>query len=151
VPTYASTNGPIEIGDELWLYYTEANGAHPIAPFEKAISQIRAAVWRKDGFVSLDAAGQGSLTTKPLLLDGKRLVLNVKTAKEGQVRAALIDGAGREVPGFGLQDCGPLRGDLVRAEVCWKGGDLVRFRGQGVQLKIELNQASVYSFRVDAK
>jgi hypothetical protein len=147
-PTYATTNAPLELGDELWLYYTEANGAHPIAPFTSAVSQIRAAVWRRDGFVSLDADATGMLTTRPLRIDGKRLVLNVKPASGGSVRVAVLDDAGKALAGLGLDDCAPLTTDQVRGDVRWRSrADLSTRVGQAVRLQVEVTRSSLYSFR----
>ncbi len=151
-PTYISTNAPLEIGDELWLYYTEANGAHPIAPFEKSFSQIRAAVWRRDGFVSLDAGERGTLTTPVLVCDGGSLLLNVKASEGGSVRVAVLDEAGKSLPGFDLSDCDPLTGDQVRGIAHWHGkADLSPFQGKTVRLKLELTKCSLYSFRFSAE
>ncbi len=150
-PTYAMGNHPLEIGDELWLYYTEANGAHPIAPFAKAVSQIRAAVWRRDGFVSLDAVESATLTTKPLRCDGRRLVLNLTTTAQGSARAALLDDKGQALSGFSSADCEPLRGDQVRGAVRWKGAaDLSRLQGKTVRLRLALSHGSLYSFRFES-
>jgi hypothetical protein len=148
-PTYISTNEPLEIGDELWLYYTEANGAHPIAPFERAVSQIRAAVWRKDGFVSLDAADRGSLTTPPIMLDGDRLMLNLRAAPGGSARVAILDGTAKPLPGLDLGDCDALSGDQIRGVVHWRGKpDLTALKGRAVRLKVEVAQCELFSFRV---
>lgn len=147
-PTYISGNGPLEIGGELWLYYTEANGAHPIAPYEKAVSQIRAAVWRKDGFVSLNAGDSGELTTKPLLFDGNQLVLNVNCAEGGSVRAAILNAGGKPIDGFGLDDCIPLTGDSVRGVMRWKNGaDLSVLQGKPILVKLQLARANLYGLR----
>lgn len=150
-PTYISGNGPLEIGDEMWLYYTEANGAHPLSSYEKSVSQIRAAVWRKDGFASLDAAEQGQLITKPLTFDGNRLLLNVKCAAEGRVRAALLNADGTPIPGFDLADCDPLTGDAVRGAVQWKGSsDVSALKGKPVRVKLQLERSNLYGLRFDA-
>lgn len=147
-PTYVSTNAPLEIGDELWLYYTEANGAHPIAPFEKAVSQIRAAVWRRDGFVSLDAGETATLTTMPIVFDGNRLILNVKSAAAGSARMAILDESGAELPGFRIDQCDPIRGDHVRAVVAWKGeSDISSLSGRTVRLRFSLSGSKLFSFR----
>jgi hypothetical protein len=147
-PTYITTNEPLEIGDELWLYYSEANGAHPIAPFEKAVSQIRAAVWRKDGFVSLDAGERGTLTTKPLRLDGDRLILNLLARDSGSARVAILDDAGKTIPGFDLSDCDPLSGDQVQGLVRWRGkSDLAPLKGKPLRLKMQLSKCSLFSLR----
>lgn len=146
-PTYVSINGPMELGDELWLYYTEANGAHPVSPFEKSVSQIRAAVWRKDGFVSLDAERLGTFTTKPIRWEGKQLVLNAQCAEHGQVRVAVLDSAGKPLPGLELADCEPVTGDQVSAVVRWKGKpDLSGLVGQVIQIRGEALHAQIYSF-----
>lgn len=150
-PTYTSTNAPLEIGDELWLYYSEANGAHPVAPFEKAVSQIRAAVWRRDGFASLRAQERGSLTSKQFVCEGNQLILNIKTSEGGAVRAAILDDKGNEHPGFALADCDPLRGDRIHHKVSWRGRDAIaKLKGKTVRLQLELSKAELYSFRLNA-
>lgn len=150
-PTYVSINGPVEIGDELWLYYTEANGAHPVRPFEKAVSQIRAAVWRRDGFVSLDAGDSGCFTTRPLLFDGKSLVINARCAAGGNLRLAILGGDGQPLPGLDLNDCEPIRGDQVRGTVRWGSrSDLSQLQGQTIRLRVKMSNCSLYSFRVNS-
>lgn len=150
-PTYVSINGPVEIGDELWLYYTEANGAHPIAPITKAVSQIRAAVWRRDGFVSLDATDTASFVTKPLAWDGKQLRVNVKCQEKGSLRAALLNTDGKPYPGFDLADCEPLTGDQAQGLIQWKGkADLSELKGKAIRLKLEVSNGSLYSFRASS-
>ncbi len=147
-PTYTTTSAPLEIGDELWLYYTEANGAHPIAPFEKAVSQIRAALWRKDGFVSLDAAKRGTFSTTPLIVGGRRLLLNVRCGEGGSARVAILDQAGKPHGGFDFADCDPLQGDQTRGQVTWRGkADISALVGKTVRLSIELTGGSIFSFR----
>lgn len=147
VPCYAQGNEPLELGDELWIYYTEAESAHP-KPHHKSF--IRAATWRKDGFVSLDAADAGSLTTRPLKFDGKRLLLNVNC--QGTVRVAVLNDAGKPLPGLGLQDCDPLTGDQVRGVASWGGrADLSALSGKTVRLRVEMSRGSLFSFRVSAE
>lgn len=147
-PTYVSTNEPLEIGDELWLYYSEANGAHPLLPIERAVSQIRAATWRKDGFVSLDAGDRGTLITPPLAWHGSRLAVNVNVAEGGAARVAVLNAAGQPLPGYDLADCDPLTGDQLRGTATWHGkSDLTALQGKTLRLKFELSRASLYSYR----
>jgi hypothetical protein len=146
VPVYSACNAPLELGDEMWLYYTEAESAHP-KPHHKAF--IRAAVWRRDGFVSFDAAERGTLTTKPFVLEGDRLMLNLLATGDGSVRAAIVDEAGRMLPGFDFSDCDPLRGDQVRGVLHWGGkSDLSQLKGRTVALKMDLSRCRLFSFRV---
>jgi len=136
-PTYIQLSPPLELGDEMWMYYAEANGAHPIAPFEKAVSQIRAAVWRQDGFVSLDAEGKGNLTTQPLLFAGKQLRVNC----EGAVTIACLDEHGTPLKKIKPQT---LKGNSVSQSVAW---DLSKHTGKPIRLRFDLEKGRLWSFR----
>ena len=136
-PTYIQLSPPLELGDEMWMYYSEANGAHPIAPFDKAISQIRAAVWRRDGFVSLDAEPKGTLTTVPLMFDGRQLQVNL----EGDVVVAMLNEQGQPIAEFKPQQ---LKGDSVAQKVDW---DLSSIAGKPIRLRFDVNQGRLWSFR----
>ena len=149
-PTYVSCSAPLELGDELWLYYTEANGAHPKTPFSEAVSQIRAAVWRKDGFASLevDSCKPGAVITPPLLFTGKRLLLNAETAEVGGVSVEVQDADGSPLPGLAAQDCDILKGDFTAGEVTWHGqADLSHLAGKAIRLQIVFGNGAIYSFR----
>lgn len=147
-PTYAVCNAPLELGDELWLYYTEANGAHPLAPPAKAVSQIRAAVWRRDGFASLEASETGTLTSRLLQRKGDALILNFATRPGGSLRVAVLDRQGDPIQGFGLDDCTPLTGDSVSGVVSWKGQpNLAALQNQPLRLRVEMTRSSLFSFR----
>lgn len=146
-PVYAACSPPLEMGNEIWVFYAEANSSHPAT--EDPRSQIRAAAWRRDGFVSLDAAEKpGSLTTCPLKLAGSRLVVNAQTAAGGVFRVALLDETGQAIPGFGLADCDDLLGDHIAREVSWRQqSDISALIARPLRLKVELAQGSFYSFR----
>ncbi len=146
--TYAMDNEPLDMGREMWVFYTEANGAHPITPLEKFVSRIRTAAWRKDGFVSLDCDDKGSLTTKPLVFSGKELRLNFHSRDGGSARVSVLDAKGKPVPGFDLKDCQPLTGDEVSCAVTWEQRpELARLQGQTVRLRFELSRCRLWSFR----
>ena len=139
-PTYVTTSAPIEIGDELWLYYSEANGAHPLWPTKNGISQIRAATWRRDGFVSMDGMEKGSLITTPLAFEGRDLHVNFKGES---LRVSLLDANGKTV---GQSE--PLKGNLVSGLVHWKkSGSLSERKGAPVRLRFEITKGSLWSFR----
>lgn len=137
VPTYAQCNEPLFLGDEMWIYYTEAHSAHPKSG---DVSQIRAAVWRKDGFTSMDAAGKATLTTKPVVFAGKELIVNFQAES---LRISLLDASGKVI-----RESQPLTGDSVSQVVNWKGaGDLSAWSGTPVQLRFEFARGSLWSFR----
>ncbi|MFN0195197.1 MAG: hypothetical protein ACKVT0_00500 [Planctomycetaceae bacterium] len=148
-PCYSVGNPPLVIGDELWMYYTEATSAHP-APGHQAM--IRAAVWRKDGFASLDVEAQGSLETKSLQWEGAKLRVNLLTGEKGSIRIALLDEVGKVIPGYAATDCTPIVGDQVDAVAQWNGkSDLTSLKGQAIRLRFELTDSMLYSFHAAAE
>lgn len=147
-PTYVMTTAPLELGDELWVYYSEANGSHPRWPKKDGVSQIRAATWRKDGFVSMECADKGTLITPPLVFEGKNVRVNCSTQQSGSVRVALLDETGKPLKGHGLKDCQPLTGDSVSGKVGWKKqNDLSALQDKPVRLRFEIEKAQLWSFR----
>jgi len=112
--TYAACSAPLEMGDEVWIYYSEQNSSHPTRVDPK--SQIRAAAWRRDGFASLAAEGPapGRLRTKPLRFHGKRLFVN----GVGPITVTLL---GEQEAVLGSAE---LTGDSLRHDVSFGGKHL---------------------------
>ncbi|MFN0197955.1 MAG: hypothetical protein ACKVT0_14515 [Planctomycetaceae bacterium] len=147
-PCFAQFSPPLDMGNEIWIFYSEANGVHGIQDWQKSRGRIRAAVWRKDGFVSLDAAEKGTFTTRPLSFTGDELHLNFDTRTGGSVRVAVLDQDGKPLPGFTLDDCLPLTGDAVSQPVVWKNGsELSQLEGKPIRLNVELSNSRLWSFR----
>ena len=74
------------------------------------------------------------------------LVLNVTAGEGGRVRAQLLDGEGKPIPGFTFDDCEPLRGDHLAAAVRWKGGRPPSSRRPPASAQIEMEEATLYGF-----
>ncbi|MDX9972846.1 MAG: hypothetical protein RBU21_07650 [FCB group bacterium] len=132
-------SAPVPHGDELWFYYTglKAYGG----PSTADNAAVNLAVLRRDGFFSLDAADdEGTLLTKPFVLPGGELFVNVN-AKKGRLRAELLDGNGRILARFS-----EIRGDRTHKKLKWRGGDLAHWKGRPVQLRLTLRNASLYSY-----
>jgi hypothetical protein len=104
---------------------------------------------RIDGFVSAYAPSQGGeLVTKPLVFEGRELVINLATSAAGSVRVELQSADGEPLEGFALEDCPEVFGDTLSHRVAWKGGaDLGPLAGRPVRLRLELRDADVYAFR----
>ena len=66
----------------------------------------------------------GTLTTHPLPVGGKQLILNAATSTvtEGELHAELLDADGNVVEGFGKDDFIPWQGDSTAAPARWTGG-----------------------------
>jgi len=138
--------GIVRQGDELSLYYGVYYNTH--GDVLNVSDHISRATIRLDGFVSADAAEEGSLVTVPLAFTGSHLELNVVGE---EVRAALLDETGQPIPGYGLPECDPISGDHTAATVTWGGkSDLKALAGRLVQLRVELRRAKLYAFQFAA-
>jgi hypothetical protein len=145
IPVFAACGEPLDMGDEIWIFYTEATGTHAK---EGTPSYLRAARWRKDGFVSLDCAGTGRLTTPPLLVQGRELRVNFRGGEGGSIRVAVLDEQGKPLPGFAVEDCDPFTGDAVAHAMTWhKKARLSDLVGKPVRLRFELTKGQLWSFR----
>jgi hypothetical protein len=137
------SSNAVEAGDETWLYYTALTTGHGGAMPEKRITIGRAA-WRRHGFASLDAGpGAATLTTRPLRFAAPMLVLNAD-ARDGEVRAALLETDGRPIPGRSAAECVPLTRDATRWPLRWSGGAAVP-TDRAVVLRLELTRARLFS------
>jgi hypothetical protein len=136
--------GP-ETPRELSLYATECNWAG-------CANRMRRYTVRVDGFVSAYApmAG-GEFVTKPLIFEGRKLVMNLATSAAGSVCVEVQGADGKPISGFSLADCPPIFGDALEHIVAWKGGDdLGRLSGKWrspVRLRFALKDANLYSIR----
>ena len=161
-----TTNRPIVVGDEIWIYYSgwESTHGHPIEwatetdkfpHIARAIksasprtgSTINLAKLRLDGWVSVDAGNTpGTLTTKPMVFDGSRLVINAN-ASSGSVAVEILDSNGKAIPGLDARACRTFRGDSVRHEITWtNGASLAALAGKPVRLRFHLANARLSSF-----
>lgn len=162
---------PLEMGDELWFYYTgfktrvppytrNADGSRrdpaTLTPQENAdledgCSAICLAVLRRDGFVSLDAPPEGGFVlTRPLRADGARLFLNVNAAGGGSARVEVLDEEGTAMDGFSSGDAALLTTNGVRVEARWRSGARWgQLHGRTIRLKIHLADASLYAFSAE--
>ena len=102
---------------------------------------------RLDGFISVDAgATEGTLTTKPFVFAGSKLVINAD-AKSGQVLVEILHTDGKPLAGFSKRDCDPVHVDKIRQTITWNGkSDLTHVAGKPIKLKFYLKNAKLFSF-----
>ena len=102
---------------------------------------------RMDGFVSADSAyAGGTLVTRPFVLAGDRLRLNIDTSASGDAYAALLGEGGAEIPGFGLADADRIQGNDTRFVLSWrKEGDLSALAGRKIKLLIKSRSANLFA------
>lgn len=149
---------PVRVGDKLYIYYrgTARRHAKVVGEFEPRIAKdqdtrtmsIGLATLRLDGFASIDASFDGgNITTRPLILGGDNLFLNVKS-DYGQVLVELLDEENRPIPGYTKEDCHPLQIDSVDAQVTWRDKhSLAGLQERPVKIKFYLFNARLYSYR----
>jgi hypothetical protein len=104
---------------------------------------------RTDGFVSVHAGSKaGEMVTKPLVFDGKELVINYSTSAVGGVQVEIQDAEGKPVSGFALDDCPVIYGDEIERVVKWKSGsDLSSLAGKPIRLRFRMTDGDLYSMR----
>lgn len=141
---------PIIAGEKMYTYYGGRTYYHP--PYEggERSCSIGLATMRLDGFVSRDAGPPGgSLTTRPLIVDGERLHLNIKS-DAGHCRVEVLKENMEPIGGYGADDADDLRTDSVDAEVTWNGSpSLGELSGRPLRLRFHLQNARLYAFRID--
>jgi len=125
--------------DELSIYSSESYCADN--------NGLRRYTLRIDGFVSVNASySGGEFVTKPLIFDGKELVINYSTSAVGSVRVEIKGKDGKSIPGFTLDDCPEIYGDEIEKVVNWKSSsDLNSLAGKVIRLRFVLKDADLYS------
>ncbi len=143
--------GLIRANNELNLYYSGAPIKHNESELD-ALSKpenkriFGRLVSRPEGLVSAEAGEQEAIfTTPPLKYQGNRLLLNAKTAPNGEIRIALLNAEGKPIPGYTIQDSTPITGDHQQIQATWKRNPTLPEPTQ--KLTIKMKNASLYSFQ----
>jgi hypothetical protein len=140
------------MNDELWQYGTILRTEHGDVEGRRKQTdgEIVRFIQREDGFVSADASASGSLTTVPIAVTGKHLVLNLDTGALGQVQVGILGLNGEELPGFSLGESEPLQANSIGRAVSWTSQkDLSALVGQRVRLVFQLKRVKLYSIRFE--
>jgi hypothetical protein len=138
-------------GPEVWMYYTGYDFLHGLLDLKQPprAGVISRVVQRLDGFVSADASyGGGSLTTVPIVFEGRELSLNLDTGALGETRVEILDENNRVVPGFSAIDSDPINGNYIARTVTWRGKkDVSQFAGKVVKLRFVMRSTKLYAFQ----
>lgn len=149
---------PILWQREMWFLY----GGFPIRHDTKETdwqSAIGMAVARLDGFAAWEAGDEaGELLTQSFICEGDRLFVNAE-AQKGSLAVAVLNEHGAAIEGFTAEECQPVTADTLAEGtqdslpsagwIRWKSQpDLRRLRGRPIQLRFQLKNAKLYSFRI---
>jgi len=143
------------VGDELWFYYTGFSGDPENTNPDWMLNGMYAngstgiAKLRRDGFVSVNAGDQGgSLTTRPVLFDGKHLFANVN-CPDGSLQVEVLDTEGNVIEPFTKANSIPVTTDSTSVALKWKSGsDLSSLKDTPVRFRFHLTQGKLYAFWV---
>jgi hypothetical protein len=138
-------NTPVFVGDEMWMYYSASTDIHCGTSPDKKVSVGRAA-WRIDGMVSLQAEEEGIIQTACFRKQGDHLFVNADVRK-GQLVVEILNEAREVIPGYGKNECVPLRGDGVRQPVTWNHRK--NLPEGSVSLKFYLTKGNLYSYIIN--
>ena len=139
--------GCLVVGDQLFFYVSGRAGTNGSS--ESGVSSTGLATLRRDGFVSLEAGDtEGTLTTRPVTFRGKFLFVNVD-ARAGELRAEVLDKAGRAIAPFTRSKCTPVHMDKTLQALTWgTKRDLSALAGKPIRFRFYLKNARLYSFWV---
>ncbi|MDP6046408.1 MAG: hypothetical protein QGG25_12425, partial [Phycisphaerae bacterium] len=138
---------PLVVRDEIRIYYTGMTGRHWASYHgDKQSKGVGLATLRLDGFVSIDAAAAGTMTTKKFVFIGDTLEVNAN-AKGGSIVVEAFDADGKVIEGFSKEDCTPITTDSVRHVLKWKDkNDCHLIQIRPIRLRFHMKKAKLYSF-----
>ena len=136
---------------EIWVYYNALRFRAPKAILDEKYRKydddggaLNLATLRLDGFVSLDAQGEGTILTKPFAAGGGALYVNA--VAEGGIRAEMLDAATMQpLPGLSLDRCNAVSGDHLWAQVTWAGQQALHSE-RTIRVRFHLRDAQLYAF-----
>jgi hypothetical protein len=146
---HTTTGVCLVVGDQLYFPFTAYSGTAPDGHRGMYTgASVGMAVLRRDGFASMDAKNTvGTLTTRPVQFDGRRLFVNAATAG-GELRVEVLDDKGNVIPGFSKAESTAVSDDRTLAPVTWKGSELGALRGRTVKFRFHVARGSLYAFWV---
>jgi hypothetical protein len=131
--------GLFTVGGQVRMYYSNTSG-------RDVFGGVGMATWRRDGFVSLHADGEGELLTRAFIPTGSDLYLNID-ASLGYATVRVCDFQGQPLRGWKIDEpSAQIRGDQFQARVQWNDSDFGQRVGKATTLRISLQNADLYSY-----
>ena len=139
---------PIEVGNEVRLYYSGYSNTHAV---NSPTSGISYASWRKDGFVSLNAgATEGVLVTKPVKFIGNSSLVINSDASGGSIKVEILDSSRNVISGYSKNDCDTMTTDSISHIVTWNSvSSISSLSGQNIRFRIYVTNAELYSIKTN--
>jgi hypothetical protein len=139
--------GCLVVRDKLYFYVSARAGVRGSSA--SGVCSTGLATLRRDGFASMDASkAEATLTTRCVHFTGKFLFVNVNS-DAGELRAEVLDKAGRVIAPFARDNCVPISVDKTLQLVKWKdASDLAAVTGRPVRFRFHLTNGQLYAFWV---
>jgi hypothetical protein len=104
---------------------------------------------RQDGYMGIEAEGEGEFWTQTATFTGSRLLLNCWGQTGALIRVEIAEDNGQPVAGFSLAECDPVVGErLFGQPVTWAGrSDLSGLRGKLVRLRFQMRRVRLHAFQ----
>lgn len=153
--TVLSASQMVTTEDGHWLFYEACTRQHENRFTVGGANTIAAAKFRLDGlwFLSPDKEDRwGSMTTKPLLVEGSELILSADRAEGGSLAVEVLGANGDSIIGMGCsQSVTVQRADGVFCD--WENEgvtsrSLESLRGKVVRLRVHAFRAKLYAFQI---
>lgn len=141
---------PLLLDDEMRWYYAGTTMRHmrhwELQPQNAGLGMARL---KPDRFVALEAGASGAdLLTVEFHLRSPHLFINAATARDGWVKAEILDAQAQPLAGFGLDDGKPFAGDAVMHPLVWRGSaavDPAALMAKPVRIRIAARHARLYA------
>ncbi len=132
----------VQTGTDEMSIYVQHDYAQPTA-------HLRRYSLRLDGFTSIYAPYKsGSMTTKPFIFKGTKLLLNFATSAPGYIKVEIQDSQGKPIPGYSLSDAEELIGNYIEHPASWRSGtDVSPLSNQPIRLHFVMKDANLYSLQ----
>ena len=142
--------------DHYALYYRSGNRPHGGAAVTAPEGTVPTdgmgrVLFKRDRILGIEAGGElGTFSTRPLIFDGRQLLLNVEPiGADPSVRVQLLSAEDHSpVGGCTFDQCVPLITDELDGVVRWRSGaDLSEWAGKPVRLHVQLRAMRIYAFQ----
>jgi hypothetical protein len=75
--------------------------------------------------------------------------MTINADVKGELRVAMLNADGSEIPGFGFADCVAMTGNALEHPVAWSGGrDLSSLKGHVIAIGISVREGKLYGFEI---
>ncbi|MCX6622571.1 MAG: hypothetical protein NTY38_16180, partial [Acidobacteria bacterium] len=151
--------------DHYAIYYRGANdphgGSHPsVKPANPRVEGMGRVLFKRDRILGIEARPRDAVfSPRPLVFEGRRLVLNVEpTGPDPRLQVQLIGAGLKETqsarredavcPGYSLEESIPLASDELDGVVRWRRGpEVAEWEGKPVRLHFRMKSMRIYAFQ----